>query len=129
MELPRVASRQGSITSVEGNVEIPFPIRRVYYLFDIPGEAARGGHAHKKLEQLLVAVMGSFDILVDDGKRQKRFHLDRAYKGLYIPTMVWRTLDNFSSGGICLVLASELYDEGDYYRDYRRFLQASTPAR
>jgi dTDP-4-dehydrorhamnose 3,5-epimerase-like enzyme len=96
-------------------------------MYDIPGGQSRGGHAHKKLEQLMVAAMGSFDVVVDDGKDRRVFHLDRAYYGLYVPRMMWRELVNFSSGSVCLVLASLLYDEDEYIRDYDQFL-VSRPA-
>ena len=103
---------------------MPFEIKRVYYLYDVPGGAERGGHAHKGLSQLIVAISGSFDIVLDDGHQRRRFHLSRSYSGLYICPMIWRYMDNFSSGSVCLVLASSLYDESDYYRDYERFLAA-----
>ncbi|MHB8910391.1 MAG: sugar 3,4-ketoisomerase [Syntrophales bacterium] len=123
IELPKIANRQGNITFVEGNGHILYDIARVYYLFDVPGGAARGGHAHKALQQLIISVMGAFDVILDDGKNKKTVRLDRAYYGLYIPTMIWRELDNFSSGAICLVLASLPYDETDYYRDYDEYLR------
>lgn len=123
IDLPKITARQGNITPVEGNKDIPFDIERVYYLYDVPGGESRGGHAHKKLQQLIVSVMGSFDVILDDGQRKKTVRLDRAYYGLYIPNMIWRELENFSSGGICLVLASLPYDENDYIRDYNEFLR------
>jgi hypothetical protein len=110
---------------VEGGSHIPFDIERVYYLYDVPGGAVRGGHAHKQLQQLVVSVMGAFDVILDDGYKRKTVRLDRAYVGLYIPTMIWRELENFSSGGICLVLASLPYDESDYYRDYNEFMKVA----
>ena len=103
---------------------MPFEIKRVYYLYDVPGGAERGGHAHKNLHQLIIALSGSFDVLLDDGKGKKRFHLNRSYYGIYVCPMIWRELDNFSSASVCLVLASNLYEEADYYRDYQEFLQA-----
>lgn len=103
---------------------MPFDIRRVYYVYDVPGGAARAGHAHKALQQVIVAMSGSFDVTIDDGHHRERFSLNRSYVGLYIPSMVWRELDNFSSGSVCLSLASEFYDEGDYFRDYAAFLDA-----
>jgi hypothetical protein len=123
IDLPRIADPRGNLTFVEGQRHIPFEIRRVYYLYDVPGGAERGGHAHRGLEQLLIAMSGSFDVVLDDGHAQKRFHLNRSYFGLYIAPMVWRHLDNFSSGSVCLVLASASYDETDYYRDYETFLR------
>lgn len=121
--LPKITARQGNITPVEGNKDIPFDIARVYYLYDVPGGATRGGHAHKELQQLIVSVMGAFDVVLDDGQRKKTVRLDRAYNGLYVPRMIWRELENFSSGGICLVLASLPYDENDYIREHGTFLR------
>jgi hypothetical protein len=122
--LPRVTDPRGNLTFVEGGRHVPFDIRRVYYLYDVPGGAERGGHCHKALEQVLIAMSGSFDVILDDGTRRQRFHLNRSYYGLYIAPMVWRELDNFSSGSVCLALASAPYDEADYYRDYESFLRA-----
>lgn len=97
----------------------------MYYLYDVPGGAERGGHAHKELHQLIIAMSGSFDVMLDDGYNKKRFHLNRSYQGLYICPMIWRELDNFSSGSVCMVLASERFDEADYYRDYETFFKLS----
>lgn len=124
VDLPRIHDPRGNLTFVEGGRHIPFDIRRVYYLYDVPGGAERGGHAHKELEQLIVAMSGSFDVVLDDGREKKRFHLNRSYFGLYVCPMIWRELDNFSSGSVCMVLASNLYDEADYYRDYEQYLTA-----
>jgi hypothetical protein len=124
IDLPKIADPRGNLTFIEGNRHVPFQIQRVYYLYDTPGGAERGGHAHKNLHQLIVAMSGSYDVILDDGKQKKRFHLNRSYYGLYVCPMVWRELDNFSSGAVCLVLASNLYDEFDYYRDYQEFLKA-----
>ena len=124
IELPRIGDPRGNLTFVEGQQHVPFDIRRVYYLYDVPGGAERGGHAHRELEQLLVAMSGSFDVVLDDGMQHKRCHLNRSYFGLYIAPMVWRQLENFSSGSVCLVLASAPYDESDYFRDYQAFLRA-----
>lgn len=124
IELPKISNRRGNITYVEGWNHIPFDIQRVYYLYDVPGGAVRGGHAHKELQQLVISVMGAFDVILDDGFKRKAVRLDRAYFGLYIPNMIWRELENFSSGGICLVLASLPYDESDYYRSYNDFVAA-----
>ncbi len=126
VELPKINDPRGNLTFVEGNRHVPFDIKRVYYLYDVPGGAERGGHAHKDLYQLIVAISGSFDIVLDDGKEKKRFHLSRSYYGLYVCPMIWREMDNFSSGAVCLVLASNLYDEADYYRDYNEFQKAIT---
>lgn len=122
--LPRIASRQGCISPVTSCKDISFDIGRVYYLYDVPDGESRGGHAHMQLQQLLVAVMGSFDVVIDDGREKKRFTLNRGDQGLFIPKLIWRELENFSTGGICLVLASDIYDEKDYYRDYDAFLRA-----
>ena len=103
---------------------MPFDIKRVYYLYDVPGGGERGGHAHKALSQLIVAMSGSFDVILDDGKQKERFHLNRSYYGLYVCPMIWRELDNFSSGSVCMVLASNLYEESDYFREYADFIQA-----
>jgi dTDP-4-dehydrorhamnose 3,5-epimerase-like enzyme len=123
IDLPKIGERRGYITPIYGGVHIPFEILRVYYLYDIPGGAMRAAHAHKELQQLIVAVMGSFDVVLDDGKEKKTIRLDRAYFGLYVPNLIWRELKNFSSGGICLVIASLLYDKGDYIRSYDEFLK------
>ena len=119
--LPKIRDKRGNLTFIEENVHIPFDIKRVYYLYDVPGGESRAGHAHKKLHQFIIAASGSFDVILDDGIRRKRFFLNRSYYGLYIPNMIWREIDNFSSGSICLVLASDLYDEEDYIRDYEEF--------
>jgi hypothetical protein len=124
IDLPKITDPRGNLTFIEGNRHVPFDIRRVYYLYDVPGGAERGGHAHKGLHQLIVAMSGSFDVVLDDGRGRKRFHLNRSYYGLYVCPMIWRELDNFSSGSVCMVLASNLYDESDYYRDYDCFLKA-----
>jgi WxcM-like, C-terminal len=124
IDLPIINDPRGKLTFIEGSRHIPFDIKRVYYLYDVPGGAERGGHAHKALHQLIVAMSGSFDVVLDDGKEKKRFHLNRSYFGVYVCPMIWRELDNFSSGSVCMVLASNLYDETDYYRDYKEFCQA-----
>jgi hypothetical protein len=124
IELPRITDPRGNLTFVEGGRHAPFAIRRVYYLYDVPGGAERGGHGHKTLQQVMIAMSGSFDVILDDGQERRRFHLNRSYYGLYIPPMIWRELDNFSSGSVCLVLASEVYDEADYFRDYGQYLAA-----
>jgi hypothetical protein len=123
VELPRIENPAGNLTPVHGGMNIPFEINRVYYLYDIPGGITRGGHAHKTLKQLIIAASGSFDVLLDDGTNKKTVTLNRPYYGLYLPRMIWRELQNFSSGGICLVLASMKYDEVDYVRDYASFQQ------
>ena len=124
IDLPKITDARGNLTFVEGGRHVPFDIKRVYYLYDVPGGAERGGHAHKNLHQLIVAMSGSFDIVLDDGRQKKRIHLNRSYYGLYVCPMIWREMDNFSSGAVCLILASNLYDESDYYRDYSDFVKA-----
>jgi len=118
IDLPKIGDPRGNLTFIESNNHIPFEIKRVYYLYDVPGGETRGGHAHKKLHQFIIAANGSFDVILDNGDKKKRFHLNRSYYGLYIKNMIWRELDNFSSGSVCLVLASDFYDEDDYIRDY-----------
>ncbi|MHB8872553.1 MAG: sugar 3,4-ketoisomerase [Myxococcaceae bacterium] len=124
VSLPVIPDHRGNLTFVEGERHVPFPIARVYYLYDIPGGASRAGHAHKKLVQLVIAVSGSFDVLLDDGTQRAKVSLNSPYKGLMVKSMVWREIDNFSSGAVCLVLASLPYDEGDYYRTYEQFTAA-----
>lgn len=124
IDLPKITDPRGNLTFIEANRHVPFEIRRVYYLYDVPGGESRGGHAHHKLQQYVIAASGSFDVVVDDGTRRKSFFLNRSYYGLYIPRMVWREIENFSSGSICLVLASEPYEESDYIRDYDAFVRA-----
>jgi hypothetical protein len=123
IELPVIKEPRGNLSFVEANKHIPFGIERVYYLYDVPGGAERGGHAHKVLHQLIIAISGSFDIHLDDGVSKKTIHMNRSYNGLYVCPMIWREIDNFSSGAVCLVLASDLYDESDYYRNYGNFVQ------
>jgi len=124
IELPKISDPRGNLSYIEGGNHIPFAIQRVYYLYDIPGGEERGAHAHKELQQLIVAISGSFDVELSDGKQTERFTLNRPYQGLYVPTMLWRKLDNFSSGSVCMVLASNKYDEDDYYRDHQEYLNA-----
>jgi len=124
VELPKISDPRGNLTFIEGGRHIPFEISRVYYTYDVPGGANRGGHAHKELHQLVIAMSGSFDVILDEGGEKKRFHLNRSYQGLYICPMMWREVDNFSSGSVCMVLASNVYDESDYYRDYNEYLAA-----
>lgn len=125
VELPKIADPRGNLSFIEGGQHIPFDIKRVYYLYDVPGGSDRGSHAHKKLHQFIVAMSGSFDVVLDDGQQKHRFHLNRSYYGLYVCPMMWRDLDNFSSGAVCMVLASERYSPDDYIRDYEQFLAAA----
>ena len=129
IDLPKISNARGNLTFVEGGNHIPFDIKRVYYLYDVPGGAVRGGHAHKTLHQVLIAMSGSFDITLDDGREKKHFHLNRSYNGLYIRPMIWRELDNFSSGSVCMVLASDFFSEDDYYRDHDTFISAVNQAK
>lgn len=128
LELPVVENPQGHLTFIEEQRHVPFPIARVYYLYDVPEGAVRGGHAHQELEQLIVPIGGELDVIVDDSERRERIHLHQPHVGLHIPRMIWRELENFSAGSFCLVLASALYDEADYYRDYEEFRAAATVA-
>jgi hypothetical protein len=121
IDLPRINDPRGNLTFVEGARHIPFEIKRVFYLYDVPGGETRAGHALKTCHQFIVAMSGSFDAIVDDGRRRSRFQLNRSYYGLYLPPKIWRELENFSSGSVCLVLASEPYDESGYYREYSDF--------
>lgn len=123
IDLPRISDTRGNLTFIESDRHVPFNIKRVYYLYDVPGGAERGGHAHIKLEEFIIAMSGSFDVVLDDGFDRRNFHLNRSYFGIYIPRMIWRELNNFSSGSVCMVLASECFDEADYFRDYDKFLK------
>lgn len=122
IELDKHHNHKGNLTVVENNVTVPFAVERVYYLYDVPGGESRGGHAHKELKQLIVAASGSFDVVLNDGKIKRTFNLNRPYQGLLIVPGIWRELENFSSGSVCLVLASMKYSEADYIRDYNDFL-------
>ena len=122
ISLPINHQANGNLTAVSNGIQVPFDVKRVYYLYDVPGGFSRGGHGHLELQQLIVALSGSFDITVDDGKVKRTFHLSRPNMGLYMPSGLWRELDNFSSGSICFVLASIEYDEKDYFRDYDKFV-------
>lgn len=124
LELPKIEDARGNLTFIEGQNHIPFDIARVYYLYDVPGGSDRGEHAHKNLHQFMIAMAGSFDLLLDDGTNKRKITLNRSYRGVYICPMMWRYIDNFSSGAVCMVLASAPYDEGDYIRDYDQFRAA-----
>lgn len=123
MEFKKISDTRGNLTPIEGTMDLPFSIKRAYYLYDVPSGSSRAGHAHKQLEQVLIAISGSLDIIVNDGKYEQRFHLNQPNFGLYMPKLIWRELENFSSNAVCLVLASQHYDESDYYRDYDSFHQ------
>ena len=130
LDLPVIRDARGNLTFIEQSVGLPFPIRRVYYLYDVPGGAERGGHAHFALNQLILPLAGSFDVVLDDGQRRRTVHLNRPWTGVLVGPMIWRELQNFSSGSVCLVLASEPFDEADYIRDHGEFVRlAARPAR
>lgn len=122
IKLPKITDPRGNLTVADGRRNIPFDIRRVYWTYDIPAGEWRGGHAHKSCKELIIAASGSFSVTLDDGMEKETFRLSRPYEGLYVDTGVWRTLDDFSSGALCLVLTSELFDEQDYIRDYDDFI-------
>ncbi|MGB0869056.1 MAG: sugar 3,4-ketoisomerase [Flavobacteriales bacterium] len=123
INLPKIHNPQGNLTFIQQNEHIPFPVKRIYYLYDIPGGEERGAHGHKDLHQLIVAASGSFEVVLTDGKETKTFYLNRPYEGLLLKPGLWRELKNFSSGSVCLVLASEYYSETDYIRDYQEYLE------
>jgi hypothetical protein len=124
VELPKITDPRGNLTFLEAGRHVPFEIKRVFYLYDVPGGETRAGHALKTCHQFIIAMSGSFDVVLDDGKEKQRFQLNRSYRGVYIPPLIWRELDNFSSGSVCAVLASERYDGAGYYRTYDEFLAA-----
>ncbi len=121
IELPRFLDPRGNLTYVEGDVHIPFPIRRAYWIYDVPGGERRGGHGYRELEEFIVALSGSFDVVVDDATAPRTFNLNRSYLGLYVPRRWWRSLENFSTNAVCLILASRGYDEADYIRNRAEF--------
>jgi dTDP-4-dehydrorhamnose 3,5-epimerase-like enzyme len=121
INLKKISDPKGNLTPIEGSIDVPFDIRRVYYTYDIPGGETRGGHAHREIQEFVVAASGSFSVTLFDGKDRETFFLNRSYYGLLIPEMVWRELTDFSSGSVCLVLASDRYDEAEYVRDFDEF--------
>lgn len=123
IDLPKISDPRGNLTFIEGGEHIPFDIKRVYYLYDVPGGAERGAHGHRKLQQFIVAMSGSFDVILDDGFETKTVHMNRSYYGLYVCPMMWRDITNVSSGAVLMVLASEFYDESDYFRNYDQFIE------
>lgn len=122
IDLPKISDPRGNLTFVEGDNHIPFRIKRVYWIYDVPGGDIRGGHSYKKLQEVIIAVSGSFDVVLNDGGQKKVYSLNRSYYGLYVPNLLWRDLENFSTNSLCLILASDLYDESDYIRDYDEFV-------
>jgi len=129
INLPKVTDPRGNLTFIESARHVPFEIKRVFYLYDVPGGESRAGHALKACEQFVIAMSGSFDVVLSDGVEQARYHLNRSYYGLYIPSLIWREIENFSSGSVCTVLASAFYGEADYYRDHDEFLEAMKAVR
>ena len=123
VDLPRIEDHRGNLTFIEQFKHLPFEIKRVYYLYDVPGGGVRGGHSHKEQHEFIIAASGSFDVILNDGKDSVRHHMNRSYYGVYSPPMIWRELDNFSSGSVCLVLASDLFDEQDYIRDFDDYIK------
>jgi dTDP-4-dehydrorhamnose 3,5-epimerase-like enzyme len=121
IDLPKIPDARGNLTFIEAGRHLPFEFKRVYYLYDVPGGSERGGHAHRELHQFLIAMSGSFDVILDAGRGRQRFHLNRSYYGLYIAPMVWREIENFSSGSVCLALVSEYFSEPDYIRNYDEY--------
>lgn len=124
LDLPKIGDPRGNLTFLESGRHIPFDIKRVFYLYDVPGGATRAGHALRSCQQVIIAISGSFDVIVRDGVSERKIHLNRSHQAVHIPARIWRELENFSSGSVCLVLASEPYDEAGYYRDYETFLKA-----
>lgn len=124
IELPKIADPRGNLTFVESGRHIPFEIKRIFYLYDVPGGETRAGHALKECHQFIIAMSGSFDLILDDGTRKERYHLNRSYYGLYVPPLIWREIENFSTNSVCMVMASEFYKEEDYFREYPEFIKA-----
>jgi hypothetical protein len=124
INLPKIADPRGNLTVIENNKNVPFEIKRIFYLYDVPTGSSRGAHAHKKLQQFLICLAGSFDVSMNDGINNEIFHLNRPWIGLYIPPMIWAAEINFDPGSVCLVLASDYFDENDYYRNYSEYLEA-----
>jgi hypothetical protein len=125
INFPKFSDERGSLSFIENSTHIPFDIKRIYYLYDVPANASRGAHGHKALEQVIIAISGNFEFMLDDGYDRKTFSLRNPWEGLYVPPMMWRELNRFSAGGVCLVLASDIYKEEDYYREYKDFLKAA----
>ena len=125
IQLPKIPDVRGNLSFIEAGRPVPFVIKRIYWIYDVPGGEARGGHAYKTLQEFVVALSGSFDVVVDDGKKRAIVHLNRSYQGLYIPNMIWRDIENFSTNSVCMILASQRYSADDYLRNYQTFLELS----
>lgn len=121
IQLPKILDRRGNLSVIEENNHIPFKIERTFWIYDVPGDSQRGGHAYKETEEFIVALSGSFDVVLDNGVERKTYHLNRSYYGLYVPKMIWREMNNFSTNSLALVLSSTRYDAEDYIRDYEEF--------
>ena len=121
IDLPKITDPRGNLTFVEGGNHIPFDIKRVYWIYDVPGGEVRGGHAYNELYEVIVALSGSFDVVLDDGKKKKKFSLNRSYYGLYVPSKIWRSLENFSTNALCFIFASKGYEKDDYIREYKKY--------
>lgn len=126
VDVPKILDERGNLSFIEELNHIPFQIKRIYWIYDVPGGEVRGGHAYKTLHEFIVALSGSFDVILDDGKTKQTYSLNRSYYGLYVPNMVWRSIENFSTNSLCMILASEKYDENDYLRDYEEFIKSNT---
>lgn len=126
VDIPKILDERGNLSFIEELNHIPFQIKRTYWIYDVPGGEVRGGHAYKTLHEFIVALSGSFDVVLDDGKTKKTYSLNRSYYGLYVPNMIWRSIENFSTNSLCMILASEKYDENDYVRDYEEFIKSNT---
>jgi hypothetical protein len=124
LPLPKIPDDRGNLTFIEESKPVPFTIHRTYWIYDVPGGEARGGHAYRELQEFFVALSGSFDVVLDDGVNRKIVSLNRSYFGLYVPNMIWRHLENFSTNAVCMILASSPYSEGDYIRDYEKFIKS-----
>jgi len=124
VDLPKMTDPRGNLTFIESSKHIPFDIKRVFYIYDVPTGESRGAHAHKTLKQFIICLSGSFDVKVDDGNQKKTIHLNRPWQGVFIPPMIWAAETNFDPGSVCLILVSDFYDESDYHRNYEKFLEA-----
>lgn len=122
IELPRIQDQRGNLSFIEGNKHIPFQIKRVYWIYDVPGGEVRGGHAYRELKEFIIALSGSFDVVLSDGETESKYSLNRSYYGLFVPRLIWRRLENFSTNSLCLILASQVYKKDDYLYDFKEFL-------